>query len=171
MLAQQDRFRLTHTQPARKLRLSDLLAWVRTSAALWTLGETPMPVAAERIRTLVVDDSPLARQRICSYLDTEPTVEIVGVAEDGADALTCNDRLRPDLVLLDLQMPGMNGLEVAARLSTGTSTPLVIIVTGLELSGIGERARECGVAGVVSKQRLSEELPKLLDEILPASRS
>jgi DNA-binding NarL/FixJ family response regulator len=130
-----------------------------------------MPLVTDRIRTLVVDDSPLALERICSYLDTEPALQVVGTAADGVEALKCAEQLHPDLVLLDLQMPGMNGLEVAARLSASVCGPLVVIVTGFETPGIGQRLLACGVAGLVSKQRLSEELPKLLDQILPSLRS
>jgi DNA-binding NarL/FixJ family response regulator len=123
------------------------------------------------MRTLVVDDSELARERICSYLGSEPAIEVVGTAADGEDALSSFKRLQPDLVLLDLQMPGMNGLEVAACLSQSFPTPRIIIVTGLDFSVTPDRVQKLGVTAVVSKQHLSEEFPELLEQILPASKS
>ena len=120
-----------------------------------------------QIRTLVVDDSPLALRRICSFIDTEPDLEVVGTAANGAEALRQAEQLHPDLVLLDLQMPDVNGLEVAVRLSGRAPSPTVVIVTGLEVSVPHDRLRDFGVAGLVSKQHLTEELPQLLDRIMP----
>ena len=122
------------------------------------------------MRTLVVDDSELARNRICSYLSTEPTIEVVGTAADGEDALNSFKYLHPDLVLLDFQMPGMNGLEVAACLSQSSPIPRIIIVSGVEFSLTPDRAHKLGVTGIVSKQHLSEEFPELLEQILPPSK-
>jgi DNA-binding NarL/FixJ family response regulator len=128
-----------------------------------------MHPAPHRVRTLVVDDSPLALQRICSFLDSELPLQVIGTAADGPEALTRNEQLHPDLVLLDLQMPGMNGLEVAAKITGQTRETIVIIITGLEVPALTQRLRECGIAGLVSKQHLTDELPELLDRILPKS--
>jgi DNA-binding NarL/FixJ family response regulator len=129
----------------------------------------PMPVATERIRTLVVDDSPLALNRICSCIDSEPILQLVGTAANGVEALRQAEKLHPDLVLVDLQMPGINGLEVASRLSGDADSPTVVIVTGLDVSGLSDRLGDFGVAGLLSKQHLSEELPRLLHRILPSA--
>jgi DNA-binding NarL/FixJ family response regulator len=65
----------------------------------------------------------------------------------------------------------MNGLDVAARLSQSTPAPRVIIVTGIDFSVTPDRAHKLGVTGVVSKQRLTEEFPEVLEQILPSSKS
>ena len=62
------------------------------------------------IRVLVADDHAIVRKGICALLATEPDIEVVGEANDGRDAITEAQRLRPDVVLMDLVMPGMDGL-------------------------------------------------------------
>jgi DNA-binding NarL/FixJ family response regulator len=129
-----------------------------------------MQLTADRFRTLVVDDSPLARERICSFLASDPKVEVVGTAGDGKEALTCMERLHPDLVLLDLQMPGLNGLEVATLITRDEGRPVVVIITGLEVPALVQRLKEYGISGLVSKQHLNDELPEVLDRVLPKLR-
>jgi DNA-binding NarL/FixJ family response regulator len=120
----------------------------------------------QRIRTLVVDDSPIAVRTICSCLQDEPAIQIVGTASDGFEALSIAERLQPDLVLLDLQMPRMNGLEAASRLATEFPAILVVIVTGLDASNVAANLSQFGVHGIIAKQHLSEQLPVLLHQIL-----
>ena len=129
-----------------------------------------MHLTTERFRILVVDDSPLALQRICSYLASEPSLQVIGTAGDGLEALRRMDQLHPDLVLLDLQMPGLNGLEVAALISKSGGRPAVVIVTGLEVPALAQSLKEYGISGLVSKQNLNDELPRVLDRILPKLR-
>jgi DNA-binding NarL/FixJ family response regulator len=125
----------------------------------------------ERLRTLIVDDSELALHTICSFLEDLPWVQVVGTAMNGADALALAAKVHPDLVLLDLQMPGMSGLEVASRIASEFPDILVVIVTGLDAPKLGLRLIDRGVYGLVSKQRMNTELPEMLDQILhlPAS--
>jgi two-component system LytT family response regulator len=83
------------------------------------------------IRVLIVDDEPLARQRIEDLLAREPNVEIVGTADNGNAAIDAIRRLRPDLLFLDVQMPGKTGLEVA-RAVGAESMPATIFVTAYD---------------------------------------
>lgn len=85
----------------------------------------------ERLRVLLVDDEPLARRALradCARMDD---VEVVGEAEDGERALLAIERLRPDLVLLDVQMPGLDGFEVLAQLEP-VDRPAVVFVTAFD---------------------------------------
>src|SRR5690349_18596616 len=82
----------------------------------------------ERIRTLVVDDEPLARRRLLSMLAKESEIEVIGEAGNGTSAVRAIGEERPDLVFLDVQMPGLDGFEVL-RATTSTHQPLVIFVT------------------------------------------
>jgi two-component system response regulator DesR len=125
----------------------------------------------QQIRTVIADDSPFAVRSICSCLQAEPAVQIVGTASDGAAALSMIQKLRPDLVLLDLQMPCMNGLEVASRLAAEFPAILVVIVTGIDVSDSAARLSELGVHGVIAKQELSEQLPEVLHRILHIPRA
>jgi two-component system LytT family response regulator len=82
----------------------------------------------QRIRAIVVDDEELGRDRLQSLLSEQPEVEIVGVCADGASAVETIDREQPDLVFLDVQMPGMDGFEVIENLDP-SRLPAVVFVT------------------------------------------
>ena len=82
----------------------------------------------KKIRTLVVDDEELARDRIQALLTEQPDVEIVGVCSDGPSAVEAIDRTQPDLVFLDVQMPGMDGFEVIDTIDPAIM-PAVVFVT------------------------------------------
>lgn len=81
-----------------------------------------------KIRAVIVDDEELARDRIQTLLELQPDVEVVGVCTDGPSAVELIDRTQPDLVFLDVQMPGMDGFEVVDNLER-TKMPAVVFVT------------------------------------------
>ncbi|HHH35946.1 MAG TPA: response regulator transcription factor [Gammaproteobacteria bacterium] len=81
------------------------------------------------MKVLICDDEPLARARLRTLLKEIPGVEVAGEAGDGKAALLAWDRLRPEVVLLDIRMPGMDGLEAAAQLALEAQPPAVIFTT------------------------------------------
>src|SRR5262245_45859597 len=85
----------------------------------------------KKIRTLIVDDEPLARERLASLLTTEPDIELVGQCRDGEEAVTAIVDHAPNLVFLDVQMPQMNGFEVIEAVGS-EKMPLVIFVTAYD---------------------------------------
>jgi two-component system LytT family response regulator len=85
----------------------------------------------KKIRTLVVDDEPLARERLTNLLSGEPDIEVVGQCRDGEEAVTAIVDHTPDLVFLDVQMPAMNGFEVIEAVGS-ERMPLVIFVTAYD---------------------------------------
>jgi two-component system LytT family response regulator len=82
----------------------------------------------KKIRTLIVDDEPLARERLAGMLAAEPDIEVIGQCRDGEEAVKAIVEQTPDLVFLDIQMPQMNGFEVIEAVG-GERMPLVIFVT------------------------------------------
>lgn len=82
------------------------------------------------IRTLIADDEEPARERLRRLLDDERRIEIVAEGSDGHQTLELIERVHPQLVFLDVQMPGLNGFEVLRGLSSSTPRPLIIFVTG-----------------------------------------
>lgn len=84
------------------------------------------------MKVLIVDDEPLARRRIASLLGNVDGVQIVAEAGDGAQALLAVDEHHPDLVLLDIRMPGVDGLEVARRLAARSRAPAVVFCTAYD---------------------------------------
>jgi two-component system chemotaxis response regulator CheB len=87
------------------------------------------------IRVLVVDDSLVMRSLLRMVLASDPAIELAGMAKDGVDALDAIDRLKPDLILLDIEMPRMNGLEVLAELRTRHITAKIIMCSTLTRRG------------------------------------
>ncbi len=83
------------------------------------------------IRVLVADDESPARDKLQRWLGELSDMEVVSRAEDGLQAAAAIDQLRPDVVFLDIQMPGLNGLEVAAQLEQETA-PLIVFVTAYD---------------------------------------
>ena len=84
----------------------------------------------KKLRSLLIDDEPNARLRLRRLLQEQEHVEVIGEAEDGLEAVTEIQRLRPDLVFLDIQMPGLDGFETLKALSADLTLPLIIFVTG-----------------------------------------
>ncbi|HEY2014864.1 MAG TPA: response regulator [Bryobacteraceae bacterium] len=111
------------------------------------------------MRTLIVDDEPIARQILREELCGFEDVDVVGEAENGVDALGQIGRLRPDLVLLDLQMPGLGGFDVIRQLPADV-VPFVIIVTAYDEHAI--RAFEAGALDYLLKPVSRERLEKAL---------
>src|ERR1700686_2117168 len=83
-------------------------------------------------KTLIVDDEPIARKVLREELELIADVEVVGEADNGSSALDKIARHQPDLVLLDLQMPVMGGLDVVRNLKQGTHLPVIVIVTAYD---------------------------------------
>jgi DNA-binding LytR/AlgR family response regulator len=97
---------------------------------------------------MIVDDEPVARRVLREDLELWPDVEVVGEAENGRDALSRIEQLKPDLVFLDLQMPVMSGFEVVRNL-TGEHAPVVVIVTAFDQHAI--QAFEAGAVDYLLK--------------------
>ena len=93
--------------------------------------------SAETLRAVVVDDEQLAREEVCFLLSEIGGVEVVGQAGNGLEALQVIESARPDLVMLDVQMPGLTGFEVARRLFDGaTDTPQLVFITAFDQHAI-----------------------------------
>ena len=112
----------------------------------------------EKIRVLVADDSPTALQSVCDYLEFAGGFEIVGTASDGLNAVQLASQHKPDLVLLDLSMPRVNGLEAAKQIHRCTPAMRVIIFTELEGLSLGDECLRHGADSFVSKNQLPEKL-------------
>ena len=124
-----------------------------------------MQTTQRRIRTLVVDDSPIAVHSICAVLERQPEVEVVGTAQDGREALSLAQALRAELVLMDVQMPIMNGIEAARELSGKCPAIRVVMVTIHDRPELRGVCRESGAKGFILKQQLHQELPTLLRQL------
>jgi len=112
------------------------------------------------IKTLIVDDEPIARQVLREGLDQFPEVQVIGEAENGRDALQKIEKLAPDLVFLDLQMPVMSGFELVAALGSGR-LPVIVIVTAFDQHAI--QAFEAGAIDYLLKPVSESRLQKAVE--------
>jgi DNA-binding NarL/FixJ family response regulator len=110
------------------------------------------------VRVLIVDDHPVVRNGLRGMLDGEPGVAVVGEASDGAEALAVADRLAPDVVLMDLRMPGMDGIQATAAFAARGPTPRVLVLTTYDTDADVLRAVEAGATGYLLKDASSGEL-------------
>jgi DNA-binding NarL/FixJ family response regulator len=113
-------------------------------------------------RVLIVDDHPSFRATARVLLEAEG-FDVVGEAADGASALTEAGRLQPEVVLLDVQLPDIDGFDVAARLTGNENSPVVILVSSRDSSDFGPLVTRSGARGFVPKAELSgDRLQELL---------
>jgi CheY-like chemotaxis protein len=119
-------------------------------------------IAAKHVRVLAVDDSPAFLHTLCSFLEGDPIFEIVATAQSGREALSAVKRCCPQVVLMDLQMPEMNGLEATVELHHYFPELPVIILTAHDLPTLPDACREHGAYAFLAKGQLSQHLPALL---------
>jgi DNA-binding NarL/FixJ family response regulator len=118
------------------------------------------------IRIVVADDHTLVRAGLRSLLEDLPDVQVVAECGDGREALAAVDALRPDIALLDISMPGLNGLDAAARIASASPGTRVVIVSMHSNERYVAQALAAGVAGYVLKNAAVEELPILLRSVM-----
>ena len=133
-----------------------------------TRSASPWPVASNSAREvslcddawivrqtlLIVDDHEDFRSSARTLLELEG-FDVVGLAEDGEAALEAVAQLHPDVVLLDVQLPGMDGFDVARRLAAGTDGPQVVLISSRDRSAYTAQLRDAQVSGFLGKGELS----------------
>ena len=115
-------------------------------------------MAGQTLRVLVVDDNASVRRSICQILRQEDDFEVVCEAVDGDDAVRKIREHQPDVVLLDITMPAMNGLEVAEIIKTESPSIQVLIVSQHESRGFQWAALAAGVTGYINKSNVGRDL-------------
>jgi CheY-like chemotaxis protein len=106
------------------------------------------------VAVLIVDDNPRFRSRARRWLEGDGYV-VVAEAADGASALEAERAHRPDVVLLDIGLPDISGLEVAERLTEEPDPPAVVLTSTHDVADFGDRIARCGARGFVPKAQLS----------------
>ena len=121
------------------------------------------------IRVVLAEDQGMVRGAFAGLLNMESDIEVVAVADDGEKALAAVNEHKPDILLTDLEMPGLTGIELAARLKSHP-TLKVVIVTTFARSGYLRRALEAGVAGYILKDSPIEDLADTLRRVAAGAR-
>ena len=111
-----------------------------------------------RVRLLVVDDHPVVRSGIVGMLSGESDLQVVGQAADGAEAIALTAELAPDVILMDLRMPGLDGVEATRRISARPDAPRVVVLTTYDTDGDILRAVEAGAIGYLLKDSPREDI-------------
>ena len=119
----------------------------------------------EAIRVLIVDDHKLVRTGLCMLIETQPEMKVVGSAGNHAEALALAAGNKPNLILLDIDLGGENGLDLLPELRETAPGARVLILTGLKDLEIQRRAARLGAAGLVLKEHAAEVLLKAIKKV------
>jgi DNA-binding NarL/FixJ family response regulator len=114
------------------------------------------------LTVLIADDNALFANALQGILGSEKSIRVVGHAKDGEEAARLTAELTPDVVLMDLSMPSLDGFEATRRIRATTPGAAVVVLTGSLESADEERAIEAGAAGFVTKDRILAELVKAI---------
>lgn len=122
------------------------------------------------IRVLIAEDQAMVLGALAALVGSEPDIEVVAQTRDGRDALSQALRLRPDVVLTDIEMPAMSGLELAAELARRDRSLRVIVLTTFGRPGYLRRALDAGAAGYLLKDAPSESLADAIRRVHAGGR-
>ena len=120
---------------------------------------------AAPIRIVLADDEHLLRAALAALLPLDGTIEVVAQAEDGGGAVAATLRHRPDVLVIDLEMPGMDGLEAVAAILAERPEQRVLMLTRHARPGVLRRALKLGVAGFMSKGAEPEDIAEVVGEL------
>jgi DNA-binding NarL/FixJ family response regulator len=110
------------------------------------------------IRVLIADDQALLRSGFRMILDAQADIEVVGEASDGSEAIRLAEELRPDIVLMDVRMPDLDGLEATRRLTAREDAPKVVMLTTFDTAEVVYEAMQAGASGFLVKDLPPEQL-------------
>ncbi len=118
----------------------------------------PDPRMQSPIRVLIADDEPLFVESIEALLESDDRVEVVGTAKDGNKAVELAVSLEPDVTLMDISMPELDGIEASRRIREHRPDACILVLTGSSISADIDRSRQAGVAAFLTKDRLGTQL-------------
>ena len=117
------------------------------------------------LRVLIADDHRLFAEALEVILAGDPRLSVVGHAADGEEAVRLTRELHPDVVLMDISMPVMDGIEAARAIHEQDGDACILMLTGSNSRSDVDRARQAGAAGYVTKDRIASELIDAIVEI------
>ena len=126
------------------------------------LAPDPQPGPA---RVLIADDEPLFVETVQALLAADARVEVVGTATNGHDAVDLAVALAPDVTLMDIAMPMLDGIEATRRIREQVPDACVLVLTGSSISADVDRARRAGVAAFLTKDRIGTQLVDAILEV------
>ena len=125
-----------------------------------------MNTVPQSVRVLIADDHRMFAEALEAILATDHRLEVAGHAGDGAEAVQLALRLQPDVILMDIAMPIMDGFQATKQIRKQWPSACVLMLTGSNARTDVDRAREAGAAGYVTKERIAAELIDAILEIV-----
>jgi DNA-binding NarL/FixJ family response regulator len=119
------------------------------------------------IRVLIADDHRLFAQALEAILEADERIEVAGHARDGREAVELAASLDPDVILMDIAMPAMDGFQATRLIRKSDSSATILMLTGSNSRSDVDRARRAGAAGYVTKDRIAAELIDAIIEVVP----
>lgn len=123
------------------------------------------------IRLVFAEDQHLLRSALVSLLELEGDIEVVGSADNGSDALRLVEKHRPDILVTDIEMPGLTGIELASQVKRKVPETRTMIVTTYARPGYLKRAMQAGVKGYLLKDSPSEEIAAAIRKVAAGERA
>ena len=117
------------------------------------------------VRVLIADDHRLFAEALEAILATDDRIELVGLASDGEEAVRLAEERRPDVILMDISMPLMDGIEAAKAIKDSDRDVSILMLTGSSDRTDVDRARQAGAAGYVTKDRIAAELVEAIVQL------
>ncbi len=121
--------------------------------------------AAIKINVLLAEDHTVVRQGLCALIDADGRFQVVGQAQTGREAVALARTLRPDVIVMDIAMPELNGLEATRQILGALPTARIVVLSAHRDELYVERANEAGVAGFLEKQMSAEFLTQAIAEV------
>jgi DNA-binding NarL/FixJ family response regulator len=118
-----------------------------------------------KIRVLIADDHRLFAQALEAFLSNDERIEVVGKAKDGEEAVKIARSKKPDVILMDIAMPKVDGVEATKRIRNNGDRPCVLMLTGSNSTGDVARAREAGASAYVTKDKIASQLVDVIVEL------
>ena len=119
-----------------------------------------------QVRVLVVDDYEPFRRFVCSTLQERPELQVIGEASDGLEAVQKAEELKPDLILLDIGLPTLNGIDVSRRISMVVPAAKILVVTQNNDADVARAVLSDGASGYVLKVDANRELLRAVEVVL-----
>ena len=125
-------------------------------------AEDPRP---RPVSVLIADDERLFVESVEALLGNDERVKVIGTVNNGQDAVDMARALAPDVMLMDISMPMLDGIEAARRIRLDLPNACILILTGSSIAADVDRAREAGVAGFLTKDRIGTQLVSAILEV------
>jgi len=128
------------------------------------MSKIPSP-SNNQIKVLIADDSLIVREHLVTMFDELAGVEVVGQAENVAEAISAIGQLQPDVVILDIRMPGGSGIDVLRHIKQDEAAPMVIILTNYPYPGYRQKCLQAGADFFLDKSTEFDQIPNLFERV------